>query len=332
MLTTLATSADDDRLANRDEAGRRRDRHQADHRADAGAQGRRLRPLHPVEEHPAEHRGGRGRVGRRERQRRRAGGRHRRAGVEAEPAEPEHAGAENHERDVGRVVALVGEMALPATQDHRSGQRREARRHVHHRPAGEVHHAPLVQDPVGMPRPVRQRRVDEQAEQDHEQQIGREPHPLGERARDQGRRDDRELELKHREDQQRNRRRQRGVSRFADAVEHEERQRIADHAADVVAERQAEADHDPDKADDAQRDHALKHRRDDVLEADHAAVEERQPRRHQQHQTRGRQHPGDVARVALAPLRAGRSPSLRKKSDETKQNHRQEREQRKHVS
>ena len=66
-------------------------------------------------------------------------------------------------------------------------------------------------------------------------------------------------------------------------------------AADVVAEGQAEADDDPDQADDAQGDDALEHRRDDVLEADHAAVEERQPGRHQQDQAGGGQHPGDIA-------------------------------------
>ena len=108
------------------------------------------------------------------------------------------------------------------------------------------------------------------------------------------------------------------MSRLADAVKHQEGQRIADHTTDVVAERQAEADDDPDQADDAQRDHALKHRRDDVLEADHAAVEERQPRRHQQHQPGRRQHPGDVARVACTTLWLPDAPTFGEECDKTK--------------
>ena len=58
--------ADDDALADGDETGGRGDRHQADHGADAGAEGRGLLAPEPVEEDPAEHRGGRGRVRRRE--------------------------------------------------------------------------------------------------------------------------------------------------------------------------------------------------------------------------------------------------------------------------
>ena len=183
-----------------------------------------------------------------------------------------------------------------------------------------------------MPRPVCQRGVNKQAEQDHEKKIRREPHPFRERARDQGRRDDRKLELKHREDQQRNRRRKRGMSRFADSIKHQERQRISDHATDVVAERQAESDHNPHQADDAQRDHALKHRRDDVLEADHSAIEERQPRSHQQHQPRRRQHPGNVARVARTTLRRRLCPTLSQKMRQNKEEPSPKTESRKRVS
>ena len=92
-------------------------------------------------------------------------GRQRRPRVEAEPAEPEHARAEQHERDVGgHVLAAVVEQPAPA-EDERARQRGEARRHVDDGAAGEVEHAPLAQEAVGMPRPVRERAVDEQAEE-----------------------------------------------------------------------------------------------------------------------------------------------------------------------
>ena len=115
-----ATNSDHDRLADRHVAGRRRDRDQADHRPDARAERRRLRPLHPVEEDPREHRGSRRRVRRRKRQRRLSGSRHRRPGVESEPAEPKHAGSQNHKRHVGRVVALPRHVTMTATQNHRA--------------------------------------------------------------------------------------------------------------------------------------------------------------------------------------------------------------------
>ena len=203
---------------------------------------------------------------------------------------------------------------LPA-QDHGSGQGRKARRHVDHGAAGKVLHAPLEEHSLGMPGPVRQRAVDQEAPQHQEQKICRKPHTLGERAGDQGRRDDRELELEHREDQQGNRQLERrfagpqGDCPVTHIVEHEEGERVADQspAADVVAERQPKAHEDPDQADHAQRDHALQHGRDNVLETDHASVEERQAGRHEQHQARSRQHPRDVPGVESITRRQGMS-------------------------
>ena len=62
----------------------------------------------------------------------------------------------------------------------------------------------------------------------HEQQVAREADALGERSGDQRRRDDRELQLEQREDDQRDRRREIGMGQRADAREHEERARVAD--------------------------------------------------------------------------------------------------------
>ena len=63
------------------------------------------------------------------------------------------------------VVRLLRQVDLAAAEDHRAGQRREARRHVHDRAAREVEHAPLCEEALGVPGPVGQRRVDEQAEE-----------------------------------------------------------------------------------------------------------------------------------------------------------------------
>ena len=132
----------------------------------------------------------------------------------------------NHSMPVPRMMngmwagtcASPAQVALPPAQHVGAGQRGQPRRHVHHGAAGEVEHAPLAQEPVRMPGPVRQRRVDEEREQRHEHQVGAEAHPLGKGARDQRRRDDRELQLEQREQQQRDRRRQPRIRRVSDAV------------------------------------------------------------------------------------------------------------------
>ena len=94
----------------------------------------------------------------------------RRARVEAEPAEPQHAGAEQHERQVGwRCGSLSGwPRRRPSTIAPASAAK----------PADMCTTVPpaksstpqLAQEAVRVPRPVRQRRVDEQAEQHHEEQ------------------------------------------------------------------------------------------------------------------------------------------------------------------
>ena len=131
----------------------------------------------------------------------------------------------NHSMPVPRMtngmfagrVRFAAHMGLAAAEDDRAGQRREAGRHVDDRAAREVEHAQLVQEALRMPRPVRERRVDEDAEQAHEQEVARKPHAFGERPRDQRRRDDRELQLEQREQDQRDRRREIRVRRRPDA-------------------------------------------------------------------------------------------------------------------
>jgi hypothetical protein len=89
----------------------------------------------------------------------------RRAGVEAEPAEPQHARAEQHERDVGRRVRLGHEVDRRRPSTSAPASAAKPGRHVHDRAAREVEHAPAAQEAVGVPRPVRQRPVDDEREQ-----------------------------------------------------------------------------------------------------------------------------------------------------------------------
>ena len=169
------------------------------------------------------------------------------------------------------------------------------------------------------PHPVRDRRVDQQRPQRHEDAQRRELHAVGEGTHDQRRRDDRERHLEHHVDGLRDRRRHRrdvldarlqheglGVVALGDvigdAVQHEARQ-----VADVgIARRegQAVAGDAPDDGDDAGDDEALHQRGEDVLLAHHAAVEQCQAwDGHQQHQRGAGKHPGGVAGVDLG--RAG---------------------------
>ena len=123
-------------------------------------------------------------------------GGHSRTGVEAEPADPQQRGADQSQH---HVVAGAGVLALAeADRAHQTGN---AGVDMHDGAAGEVEH---LEHGVGVagrehavraPDPVRDRRVDEDRPQAHEPQHGGELHALGEGARDQRRRDDREGHL-----------------------------------------------------------------------------------------------------------------------------------------
>ena len=132
--------------------------------------------------------------------------------------------------------------------------------------------------------------------------YAREPDALGKRAGDERRRDDREFQLKQREQSQRDGGGEQSMRRSADALQHPECARIADEAADTVAEGEAEADDHPQQRNHAHRDEALKHGGDRALAVHHAAIEEGESRRHQQDEARGRQHPGDIAWLDRPPF------------------------------
>ena len=129
-------------------------------------------------------------VGDDERAGREPAGRKGRAGVEAEPAEPQEARAEDGHRHVMRLHPFaVGD--APADENG-NDQGRQARRGVDDGATSEVEGAELEQPAVGGPDPMGDQRVDQDGPQDGEEDEGCEPLPLGEGAGDERRGDRRE--------------------------------------------------------------------------------------------------------------------------------------------
>ncbi len=209
--------ADGERAARRHEAGRRGDGHEAGDGTRRRAHDADLPLVEVAGEHPRDRRG-RGRcVGDQEGVGGEAVGAQGGAGVEAEPAEPQEARAEDGHRDVVGLDTLAVEHAAPDQDGDEQG--RHARGGVDDGAAGEVEGAQLVQPAVGGPDPVRHGGVDEHRPQDGEQHERAEALALGERARDQGRRDGREHQLEGGEQDERDRRAVGRVGRETDGDE-----------------------------------------------------------------------------------------------------------------
>mmetsp|Transcript_85966 Transcript_85966/g.229411 ORF Transcript_85966/g.229411 Transcript_85966/m.229411 type:complete len:225 (+) Transcript_85966:1040-1714(+) len=96
--------------------------------------------------------------------------------VEADPSQEEHASAQGNQRAVMRhlchlALFLCFELARPHDED--GGQRRKARRDVHHDAPGKVHHPPLREEALGVPDPVDEGAVDERHPKNYEEKVGR---------------------------------------------------------------------------------------------------------------------------------------------------------------
>ena len=143
--------------------------------------------------------------------------------------------------------------------------------------------------------------IDQQQPQRHEPHEGGELHAIGQRARDERGRDDREGHLEEHVDGFWNRRRQR-VHRVQPHIAQQELVEAADElvcgGVRVRRQRDAVADHHPEHGDDAGGAEALRQRRQHVLLAHHAAIKERQARNGHHQNKRGRcEHPGGVAGI-----------------------------------
>ena len=122
---------------------------------------------------------------------------------------------------------------------------------MYHDAAGKVDHAPAHEQPFGVPGHVSQRTVDEEEKEHHEEHVGRKTYTLGEGTRDERGGDDGELHLEQGKQCQRNGCSAQniagrgGVDFCTYILEHEERQRITDDTANIVAKAQREANDYP---------------------------------------------------------------------------------------
>ena len=256
----------------------------------------------PLGEHPGQRGGGGGDLGD---QHGHAGGLVSRgggAGVEAEPADPQHGRAHQGVTQVVRRHRR-GREALALAQHQAGHQAGDTGVDVHHGAAGEVDHPCVPQQrAVTAPDHVGHRRVDHGEPHGHEDQHGGELHALGEGTHDQRRGDDGEGHLEGDEHAFRE-----GADQaFLGQVDQEGVVQAADDGVDVEhtgfhafgAEGQAVAVGEPEDAHQAGDGEALHHHRQDVLGTHHAGIEQRQAGDgHEQHQGGGGQHPGGVAGI-----------------------------------
>ncbi len=212
--------------------------------------------------------------------------RQRGSGVESEPAEPQQAGTEHHERDV--VAAhLLPRPAAAFAEDERHGQACGTGVDVDDGSSGEVFGEELsgrlqglVQPAVAVEHPVRDGGVDDDRPHRDESRERAELPPVGGRAGDQGWSDDRECHLEG--DEREGGGRLRATERGDDVIGmlHAEEVQVADELA-LPAEGQGKADQDPGEAHDRDGREVLDQHAEDVFGSHHAAVEEGETRSHQ---------------------------------------------------
>ena len=226
-----------------------------------------------------------------------------RAGVESEPAEPQDPGPQQGQRQ--RVRWHWFPLVTLAFADHQhDGQRGDTGIDMNHGPAREVEGATLEQPTGRGEDPMGDRTVNEDEPSADEQRVGAELEPVGGRPGDEGRRNHREHHLVRGEGQRRNDQGevarisgQNGLGRGGQMREAGELE-VADEAT-AIAESQGKADERPQNADQAHGEKVLHQHAEHVFGAHHAAVEERQAGRHEQHQSGGQEHPRGASRIDL---------------------------------
>ena len=222
-----------------------------------------------------------------------------RTGVEAEPAEPQESGAEH---DIGQVVRLEGLLAkaLADAEHERERQTRSTCVDVDDSSTCEVDDAGGSEpaEEAAAPYAVCDGCVDERDPQDGEDGPRGELEAVSKRTRDQGNRDDGERRLEGHHDQRGDAGGLPQSGRVSKVVETHETGRVADEAAERVgAECEPVAVDHPHDGDSSDADEAHHHHVEHGLRANHAAIEERQRGRHQQHECGRNDHPRGVARI-----------------------------------
>ena len=167
---------------------------------------------------------------------------------------------------------------------------------MHDGAAGKVEHAPLKEPAIRRPHPMGQGAVDESCPQHDEDDVAAKAHAFGDGARDERRRDDGELALKHDKNEFRDAliavelsMRDSGQSQIG-PIKTEE-------AAHGLPEGEAVAHQHPLHADDGHGDEAVHHGVEHAARAHHATVKQGQPWDHQQNHRRAGEHPGGAAGV-----------------------------------
>ena len=290
-------NADDERAHRIDKARSRGDRHKTGNRTRDHAQDRRLLGDDPFGEHPGQRRGSRRDL--------RRGGSHAgivaggdsRTGVKAEPANPQERGADDAEHQIVRRH-IVGAQANALAQDKAGHQSRRTGVQMHHRTAGIVERASALGDqeartraePAATPHPMGDGAIDQDQPQTHEPQEGAELHAISQGARNERRGNDREGHLEEHIDRFRN-----GTGQAGHRVQAHRFQEQVGEAADpgiharvrIGREGDGVADDHPQDGDQAGCAKALRQRRQHILFAHHAAIEQSQARNgHHQHQRR----------------------------------------------
>ena len=87
-------------------------------------------------------------------------GRERAAGIEPEPADPQHAGAHHGDPRRVRRTDIVGKAHARTEQDCQQ-QGRDPGREMDHEPAGEIHHA-FLRQPAPSPDPMGHRHINQE--------------------------------------------------------------------------------------------------------------------------------------------------------------------------
>ena len=172
---------DQQRCAGQHKPARRRNRHQPGHRAGNRPQHRRLARSHPFQPQPYQRGAACSGLRRHHRHRRPPAGTPGRAGIEAQPAHPQQRRPGDGITKVMRRK-IIPPIAQPPAQHQGAHQPGHAGIDLHHRAAGEIGHAQRVQPAQRRPGPMRNRRVDHQRPQRHQQQQRGELHPVGKRA------------------------------------------------------------------------------------------------------------------------------------------------------
>ena len=171
---------------------------------------------------------------------------------------------------------------LPLTKNKNEGQCCSSGVDMDGGATGEVEHAPLSH-PAAV-HPERDRAVDEDRPNRHEHGPGRELHAVGNGAGDQGRRYDRERHEKYRRDD---------VVRRLDVLHPYLIERADESTVAGIGKRVT--DQHPTDRDCSQAIHVHHEHVEHVLGPEHAAIEQRQPRHHEEHHRCSRNHPRDVA-------------------------------------